>query len=251
LSKHTFERREKKILIDNSKVADFTRDICEYMVPDEYNIDGEPYMISNLYFDDELDSVIMHSVSKPRYKEKLRVRSYGVPDENTKVFIEIKKKLRGVGTKRRAKITLAQLNEYLATGKHPNGIKYIDEQVLCEIDYYRQTYDVYPKVYISYMRNAYFGKENKNFRVTIDKEITTRRYDLDLSLGSYGDQLLPEGKSLLEIKFDGAVPFWFARIMSKYSLSFGSYSKYGTEYKTLQRSLKRSKLEDKSRKENT
>ena len=142
-----------------------------------------------------------------------------------------------MGTKRRARLPLHQLLEYLETGKHPDGLKYIDEQVLREIDYYIATYRVKPKVYISYMRNAYFGKDDKNFRVTLDKEITTRRYDLDLSLGSYGELLLPEGKTLLEIKFEGAVPLWFAHIMSKYSLSFGSYSKYGTEFKTMQRKL--------------
>ncbi len=235
MAKHTFERREKKMLIDNTQVNDFVNDILEYMTPDEYNVGGEPYMISNIYFDDDGDNVIRHSVSKPQFKEKLRIRSYGVPDKDTKVYIEIKRKLKGIGTKRRAKLPLWQLNEYLEMGKHPDGIKYIDEQVLREIDYYRATYHVSPKIYISYMRNAYFGKEDKKFRLTLDKEITTRRYDLDLSLGSYGEQLLPEGKTLLEVKFEGAVPLWFARIMSKYSLSFTPYSKYGTEFKLAQR----------------
>ena len=231
MAKHTFERREKKLLIDESIEADFVKDILEYMDPDEYNINGEPYMISNLYFDDDDDNIIRVSVSKPSFKEKLRARSYGVPNDNTKVFIEIKRKLRGIGTKRRAKLRHCELIEYINTGKHPEGLKYIDEQVLREIDYYRQLYEVYPKVYISYMRNAFFGKTDKGFRVTIDRDITTRRYDLDLSLGSYGEKLLPEGKILLEIKFEGALPLWFARIMSKYSLSFQSYSKYGNEFK--------------------
>ncbi len=235
MAKHTFERREKKMLIDNELVEDFVNDILEYMTPDEHNVDGEPYMISNIYFDDDGDNVIRHSVSKPQFKEKLRIRSYGVPDKDTQVYIEIKRKLKGVGTKRRAKLPLCQLNEYLQTGKHPEGIKYIDEQVLREVDYYRAIYGVSPKIYISYMRNAYFSKENKNFRLTLDKKITTRRYDLDLSLGSYGEQLLPEGKTLLEVKFEGAVPLWFARIMSKYSLSFTPYSKYGVEFKQTQR----------------
>jgi hypothetical protein len=67
--------------------------------------------------------------------------------------------------------------------------------------------------------------------VTIDRDILTRRDDLALELGRYGTLLLPEGKVLLEVKFVGAVPLWFARLMSQYGLSFGSYSKYGTEYK--------------------
>lgn len=238
MAKHTFERCEKKMLVDDDIIEDFIKDISEYMHADEYNVDGKPYMICNLYFDDDGDNVIRHSLSKPSYKEKLRIRSYGVPGDDTTVFIEIKRKLRGVGTKRRAKLPLALLREYLDTGKHPDKLGYIDNQVLSEIDYYLQTYKVYPKVYISYMRRAFFGKSDKDFRVTLDKDITTRRYDLDLSLGSYGELLLPTGKTLLEVKFAGAVPFWFTHIMSKYSLSFSSHSKYGMEFKKMQKQLK-------------
>ena len=238
MAKHTFERLEKKMLIDDSVVESFIADISEYMDPDPYNINGEPYMIANLYFDNDEDEAIRFSLSKPRYKEKLRIRSYGVPKDDDKVFIEIKRKLYGVGTKRRARLRYRDLMEYIRTGKHPENIKYIDEQVLKEIDYYRQTYNVYPKVYISYMRRAFFGKQDKNFRVTLDRDITTRRYDLALDLGSYGELLLPPGKTLLEIKFEGALPLWFAHIMSKYSLSFQSYSKYGNEYKKQQRLLR-------------
>lgn len=243
MSKHTFERCEKKLLIDNGYLDNFISDISEYMNPDEYNVDGKPYMISNLYFDDDGDNIIRHSLSKPKYKEKLRVRSYGVPTYEDKVFIEIKRKFCGIGTKRRAKLKYCDLCEYLKSGKHPENIGYINEQVLREIDYYIQTYKVVPKVYISYMRNAYFGKDDKNIRLTIDREITTRRYDLDLTLGSYGDSLLPEGKTLVEFKFEGAAPLWFAHIMSKYSLSFFSYSKYGREFTKMQRKINFSEVE--------
>ncbi len=231
MSKNTFERLEKKILIDEELIEPLCSELIKYMNPDEYNKNGEPYMICNLYFDDDNDDVIRTSVSKPKFKEKLRMRAYGVPTDESKVFIEIKRKLAGVGTKRRTKITLSQAKEYLETGKHPEGLSYIDEQVLREIDYFIELYNVYPKVYISYMRHAFFGKEDKDFRVTIDQDIVTRRYDLDLALGRYGDSLLPPGKVLLEIKFAGALPLWFSAMLDSFGISFGSYSKYGTEFK--------------------
>ncbi len=40
----------------------------EYMTPDPFNVDGKPYMICNLYFDDDADDVIRTSVSLPWYK---------------------------------------------------------------------------------------------------------------------------------------------------------------------------------------
>lgn len=230
MAQNTFERLEKKLLISNDKVPEFIEKITPYMNPDEYNKNGQPYMICNLYFDNDNDDVIRTSVMKPKYKEKLRLRSYGVPNSDSTVFIELKKKLNGVGTKRRAKLTLAEAESYIHTGVHPQKLKYIDEQVLREIDYFIKVNKVYPKVYISYMRNAYFGKDDSNFRITIDRDIVTRRYDLSLQSGCYGDSLLPQGKTLLEIKFEGVVPLWFSKIFNELGLSFGTYSKYGSEF---------------------
>lgn len=230
MSLQTFERLEKKLLIDEALLPEFIEGISEYMNPDEFNIGGKPYHICNLYFDNDNDDVIRHSVAKPKFKEKLRMRSYGTPNDDTKVFIELKKKTYRVGTKRRAKLKLSDAKKYIETGMHPENLSYLDERVLCEIDYFRETYNVYPKVYISYMRNAYFGKEDKKLRLTIDREILTRRYDVSLDMGSYGEPLLPEGKVLVEVKFEGVVPLWLSRLMDRLGLSFGSYSKYGKEF---------------------
>ncbi len=231
LAGNTFERMEKKVVVPTVLVPELQSRITPYMEPDAYNVGGKPYMICNLYFDDEADDIIRTSVEKPWYKEKLRLRAYGVPTPDTKVFLEIKKKCNKVGTKRRVKFTLREANAYLETGVHPEGLPYIDEQVLREIDYYRSHEKVFPKIYVSYLRNAYFGKEDPEFRVTFDSDILTRRYDLDLEKGRYGDPVLSPGRTLMEVKFPGAVPLWFARVMSDCGLSFHTFSKVGTDFK--------------------
>ncbi len=228
---NTFKRMEKKTTLPTSLVEELKARIEPYMEPDPYNIGGKPYMICNLYFDGEDDHVIRESVSLPKYKEKLRLRSYGVPTPDSKVFLELKKKYYGVGTKRRTKLKLKDVKIYLETGRHPEGISYIDEQVLREIDYYRSHETVAPRTYVSYLRCAYHGKDDPSFRLTFDSDILTRRYDLDLELGRYGDPILTEGTTLLEVKFAGAVPLWFCRIMSEYNLSFHTFSKVGTDFK--------------------
>ncbi len=228
---NTFKRMEKKMTISSDMIPTLRACMEEYMKPDPFNVDGKPYMICNLYFDDDADDVIRTSVSLPWYKEKLRLRSYGVPQPDTKVFLELKKKCAGVGTKRRTKLPYRDALSYLETGRHPSGLTYIDEQVLREIDYYRSHNDVRPKVYVSYVRHAFFGKDDPSFRVTFDSNILTRRYDLDLALGRYGSPALSPGKTLIEVKFSGAVPFWFSRIMSDFGLSFHTFSKVGTNFK--------------------
>ena len=228
---NTFKRMEKKTTLPTALVDELKARISPYMDHDPYNVDGEPYMICNLYYDAPDDHVIRESVQLPKYKEKLRLRSYGIPTADSKVFLELKKKQDGVGTKRRTRLRYGDLMHYLDTGIHPEGLSYIDEQVLREIDYYRSHQTVEPRVYVSYLRNAYHGKEDPSFRITLDSDILTRRHDLDLTLGRYGTPILTEGTTLMEIKFSGAVPFWFCRVMSDLGLSFHTFSKVGTDFK--------------------
>lgn len=227
----TFKRIEKKILIDTSVVPQITQELLRHMNADAYNIDGKPYEISNIYFDNDGDDIIRHSISKPSFKQKLRIRSYGVPkDDSVPVFIELKKKFKGVVTKRRATLPYSDAKEYIKSGYIPDGLPYIDRQVLHEVSAFIEASHAYPKVYISYMRCAFFGKEDKDFRVTFDYDIIARHDNLSLSHGREGIPVFPEGKALLEVKFSEAPPMWFAGLMSKYGLSFHSYSKYGTEF---------------------
>ena len=58
MAENTFQRREKKIIIDSSLMEPLKQRIEEYMNADTYNKDGEPYMICNLYFDNVNNDVI-------------------------------------------------------------------------------------------------------------------------------------------------------------------------------------------------
>jgi hypothetical protein len=228
---NTFQRMEKKTTLPADAARELRERILPRMIPDEHNPDGEPYVVCNLYFDEADEHVIRTSVDRPYYKEKLRLRSYGTPAAGDKVFLEIKKKQDGVGTKRRAKLPYSDAVRFLETGIHPAVLPYVDEQVLREIDYYRACHRVAPTVYVSYLRAAYHDAENPDFRVTFDTDLLSRRYDLRLDAGRYGSPLLTEGTTLLEVKFKGAVPFWFARTMSEFGLSFHTFSKVGTDFK--------------------
>ena len=108
---------------------------------------------------------------------------------------------------------------------------YINQQVLREISYFIETYDVKPKTYVSYRRYAFYSKNDPNLRITFDTDIVSRRDDLRLELGNYGETLLDENKMIIEIKFTGSIPLWFAHILSDFGLAIGSFSKIGHEYK--------------------
>jgi hypothetical protein len=198
---------------------------------DEYSRNGDMYTICNIYYDTADNEIIRKSIEKPPYKEKLRLRSYGVVGPKDKVYLEIKKKYNGCVNKRRTSITLEAAYQYLETKQKPVAKNSMNKQILDEIDFMVQRYQtLQPALFLSYERNAMFGIEDKEFRITFDNNILTRRYDLGLDYGIYGDLLLPKGQWIMEVKINNAAPLWFAELLSKYKLYPTSYSKYGTEY---------------------
>ena len=96
-----FNRYEKKYMLNAIQYEKLTQAISEYMVVDAYNRDKPFYEISNIYYDTPDNTLIRASIEGPVYKEKLRMRSYGTPKETDHVFVEIKKKYKGIVNKRR------------------------------------------------------------------------------------------------------------------------------------------------------
>ncbi len=112
----------------------------------------------------------------------------------------------------------------------PESSEYINNQVLKEISHFLNMHPVSPKVFISYDRFAWFGKEDKDFRLTFDKNIFTRRFDIDLKHGASGNPLISNKEYLLKIKTSGAYPLWLAELLSKEKIFPQSFSKYGREF---------------------
>lgn len=225
-----FNRQEIKYLLSDDDKNALLEIIGTYMDSDPYNKDGKPYTICNLYLDTSSDELILKSLEKPVYKEKIRLRSYGTAAATDTVYLESKKKFDGVVTKRRTAFLLKDAYKYIEDGTVPSFEKQ-NKQVMREIDYIMKMYKLSPRVFISYDRLAYFEKNNSDFRLTIDRNIQTRRSDLRLEIPSYGEQLLPEGKWLLEAKAFKAFPLWFVRFLSNRKIYSTSFSKYGAEYK--------------------
>lgn len=228
-----FNRYESKYLLDSNSYRRLYLDLMEYMEPDEYNKQHEFYSISNLYFDTAHDSLIRASLAKPKYKEKLRLRAYGVPSKDAKVYLEIKKKVFGLVNKRRTALKLDEAYEFVRTGQAPELKDYMNAQVVNEISYFLRRYDLAPKLYLSYDRKALFCKDSRDLRITFDTNIRTRRYDLKLENGDYGEQLLDEGQWLMEVKAEKTVPMWLSVLLSEHQLYRTSFSKYGNEYKKM------------------
>lgn len=221
-----FERHELKYMISPDQLAIIKDAIKEHMVADKH---GES-TICSLYFDTPSAQLIRRSIEHPLYKEKLRLRSYGVATADTNVFVELKKKYKKVVYKRRITLKEKDAMRYLLNDEIDTHTQITDE-----IDYFKKYYTgIAPAMLLSYKRQAYYSATDHNFRITFDSEVLWRDYDLSLSKGVYGTPILRPDQILMEVKTKDAIPIWMAKILSDNHIYKTSFSKYGTAYRMQQ-----------------
>lgn len=227
-----FKRRERKYLLEEAVFEEMKERLLEHMYLDGHSGSKRGYYIYNVYYDTDQDELIRHSISSPYYKEKLRLRSYSeISSSDEHVYMEIKKKIGGVVSKRRISLKLRDAELFIGQGKLPRAEDCMDRQIVDEIAYLLKRHSLKPKVFIGYERVAYFGREDSNLRVTFDSRIATRRKELDLSISDCDELLIPDGKRLMEVKFSDSSPLWLSKMLSELEVYNTKFSKYGNEFK--------------------
>ena len=234
-----FARKEMKYIIDAERYKHITNFMLTYMNFDEHNQGGQHYTIANIYYDTDDNNIIRTSVAKPKYKEKLRLRAYGVPEMDTKVYLEIKKKYRGIVYKRRVTLTLDEAYKFIETAEVPQlkRAKYVKTQVYKELQQSLLFYKPIPAIYLAYDRIAFFGKPEseggpgRDLRISFDFNTRTRREDVRLETGDHGELLMKDGWYIMEVKAGSLLPRWLLDYFAEHDMKRGSFSKYGNEYK--------------------
>ena len=220
-----FKRKEMKYLMSSEQNEKLMAILADEIVPDDFPTSA----ISNLYYDTPDFRLIRTSLQKPKYKEKLRLRCYKVPNATTQAFLEIKKKALGIVYKRRESLPYQRAVDFLA-GKDPGK----DTQIFRELDWMLKSYkNLAPAMFLSYDRLSFKGVEDSSVRITFDQNILWRTTALDLSAGTWGEQLLEPGQKLMEIKISNAMPLWLAHALSECKIYPTSFSKYGRAYQTM------------------
>lgn len=214
-----FKRKELKYKLTYEQYIKLENLMSKYMVLDQHN----KHIIYNLYYDTDDYKIIRSSIEKPQYKEKLRIRKY---NEDQNLFIELKKKHDGIVFKRRMMISKKHFDYSL------NSLNPIN-QIEKEIFYFIKRYEtISPKALIYYNRQAYFGIENKDFRITFDFDIKARIENVDLQSNEIKDfNILKGNYILLEVKTVTGLPFWLLQFFSQNKIYKTSFSKYGNLYK--------------------
>lgn len=219
-----FRRVEKKYVINKKQYEALQNAMQDKMEEDEHG----KSTIYNVYYDTEQYDLIKHSITKPIFKDKVRIRSYNIPTQNSKVYLEIKRKYDGIVSKRRIETSLEKFYECFKNQKET-----AEGQVEKELTYYFKHYHLIPTMFLSYERNAYYEKGNSDFRITFDTNIIARDYDLQMEKGNYGTVILGKDDYVMEIKTLGAMPIWFVHLLDELNIYSAGFSKYGEAYQEL------------------
>ena len=217
------KRYELKYLLSAEQTAYLKERLQGHMELDAYGRTS----IASLYYDTPDYRLIRTSIEKPAFKEKIRLRSYGLATDASPVFLELKRKAYGVVYKRRVQSTIPLVDTFF----RGDGDICAGGQINREITYFRDYYGTLaPACLIIYDREAYFEPEG-DLRLTIDHSPRYRTRELTLKRSMDGTLLLPEGHTILEIKVQQAMPLWLTDILSAGEIRKSSFSKYGEAYK--------------------
>ena len=217
-----FQRHELKYILSKEKYECFKKDLLNYMQVDKYGIST----IQSLYYDTPSSLLIRNSLEKPKYKEKIRLRSYGLAYEDSRCYLELKRKCNGLVYKRRIPILEQTAKDFM---NYKGNLQ--DTQIGKELTYTRDYYkELIPAMLIIYERESFY-KENSEVRVTFDFNPRYRTTDLNLHTSLEGTPILKEDVALMEIKVLHNMPLWLTALLNKYDIRRGSISKYGEAYK--------------------
>ena len=263
-----FERKEVKYRLDAAQRHAMLTALEGRMAVDDY---GTTSIVSR-YFDTPDRALIERSLDKPLYKEKLRVRSYGIPGEDDQVFVELKKKYQGIVYKRRVGCSYAAARAYMggmpyeqACREFPLPDPILAEaslsprslQIAREIDAFKERYTPLRASMVTICdRTAYaplaIGGEGEaadvpsTLRITFDENVSYRdlfeealiaRASRRRSPVGFGmpRPLLPADEAIMEVKCAGPFPLWLVDALDGCEAYPSSFSKYGAAYQASMR----------------
>lgn len=240
----TFERKEKKYLITSAQCAAIKQGLTAHMRLDDYGATR----IDSLYLDTSDRHLICRSLEKPLYKEKLRVRSYGAFSEADTVYVEIKKKFKGIVYKRRVRMsaqgarlycsgqmTYEQAQASFPVASNPEKDLSVGKvQIAREIDAFFRRYEgLRPSMVISCLREAWCPLSSDDpdcvDRITFDEDIAY--IDLFEDAAVQRRRVAGPDQIVMEIKCAGGYPTWLCELLDTHGVFPRSFSKYGNAFK--------------------
>lgn len=222
-------RLEYKYIVPTSKINKLRQQLMPFLEYDPYSTinDDYQYTVKSIY----LDSIKFrnyYDVVEGLYKrKKVRIRGYNDVKTDSKVFLEIKKKLGSHIYKNRSIISYNELKNFLknknlelieSKKNHSDAEKFLFHYIRDSLNHV---------TLVTYEREAFFSRFDKSLRITFDKNLRYKKVEnCDALLDDHPYQKINDDFFILEIKFTRGFPNWLQKILQSQNLKRQSFSKY-------------------------
>lgn len=214
-------RFEVKFIVSAALKTAILHDVLAMTTVDPHAIEADcKYHVKSLYYDSPLYCAYREKIDGILQRRKFRIRTY---EESPEVrFLEIKERFSNRIHKRKR---FLKPEQYQAVLNRQRLSDLSDCNVYNEFSYYCATTNIKPLLLIEYSREPHLGITDKTLRITFDSDIIVRK-SKSLECTSTPYKVLPNGYSILEIKFNNYMPHWVHSLVRKFSLRDTAYSKY-------------------------
>jgi len=228
-------RLEYKYLVPNHLVDRIRSEVRPYMDVDPFagKQSTNEYTVRSVYYDSPRLDCYYEKLDGVGVRRKFRIRGYNEADENSIVFLEIKRKYLNFITKDRAPLLRRDLNDFLSSPEMDKYIISLSGTAQEQADakhflFYYYRHGLQPTVLVVYDREAFLGRFDASLRITFDKNLRGAIFPT-LDMLHDEERLAPAMRDhfILEVKFfRGALPSWAISMVQRYSLPRMALSKY-------------------------
>ena len=226
-------RYELKYVLARDQYHSLVEALADYMQPDAHGDERGRYLVTSLYYDTADYKAYWDKMQGHRYRRKLRVRVYGdqmvTPD--TPCFVEIKQRTNRTIQKKRVVLSYSSAIDLCEAGTGVNRRPDVAGAVIEEVKYLSSTLRLRSACIVSYDRLAFNGNEyDPGLRVTFDTNMKCRVHDLSLLPQGCAQNryFIPPEWCIMEIKANGCVPYWLAKLTGEHRCTLRRISKYCT-----------------------
>lgn len=226
-------RYEFKYLVPIEQYEALRSAIAPFLRPDEFAA-KQPngiYTVRSIYFDTPGFEMYHTKVEGIAHRMKVRLRGYNCGDEQSPVFMEIKRKYEGPILKNRS---LAPYNIVLQLFRGV-AMDSFNGEISCHDNARRFFYQILsrnlqPVVNIIYEREPLLGNTfdpENDFRLTFDMHLRSVAYPgVDQLFDESGTMFAFPGHFILEVKFNRYCPAWIKPVLEDFKLRKEPASKY-------------------------
>ncbi|HBA83497.1 MAG TPA: hypothetical protein DCZ95_05315 [Verrucomicrobia bacterium] len=233
------ERHEAKYIIEPALVPQIREFISPFCIPDP-NADGDPpeYTIVTLQLDSPTLTLHRAKELETVNRFKLRCRTYGM-EGTAPVFLEIKRKIKGIIVKSRTVIPRELWEpDLFRTPVSEIPFKSRNQRMnFIEFRRLMHRLDARPTMLIRYVRESYLGRYDNYARLTFDRRLCycpAQGWQLPpqgvrwRTMDSCTAQRRPYSGMILELKTYRDAPEWMVELTERFDLVRVGFCKYST-----------------------